>query len=698
MVHYGSRVDMVMYSKLGIALLSNERHDDARGASEVDVFSDLPTIGALIAENIGELAGVGVCLIDTDDGLGRISDKARVLLGFSPNDTVTLQAVCARFAADDNHRLRSLVTRALGCASDFRFEADLIPRNGSAGRIRVDARSVTNSTGLSLICTIRDAAALAPDAQKLAEAVEATRVAVSAKTAYQTALDKYAIVAITDRRGDIIFVNDRFCEISGYSREELIGKNHRILNSRVHPGEFFHDLWRTIAKGQAWHGEICNRKKDGGLYWVDTTIVPLIGANGKTEQFVSVRYEITERKAAEEERRLMLEALAERSQAAEAATVAKGQFLAAMSHELRTPMNGVIGMLDLLMKTDLDDDQRLRASTALSSARSLLTILNDILDFSKLEAGNIQLEVIPFSPRELVNDVAALIAAEANEKGLTLAVAINPGVPERIEGDPTRIRQVLINLLGNACKFTEQGEIMCRASYDDGALRLEVRDHGIGLSEDQQTRVFRRFEQGDPSITRRFGGTGLGLTISKDLVELMGGQMGVASSLGAGSTFWFEIPAAVAVAAETVPAPTPVGIPGRSLRVLAADDHPVNRMVIATYLETAGHTVTLATNGQEALEAVQLVDFDLVLMDIQMPVMDGLSATREIRSLGGAARDVPIIALTANAMAGDRERFLDAGMSDYVAKPIDPGSLLETISRVTEQATGLPASLTSSAA
>lgn len=678
-----------MYSRLARGLLSNDLDGQTREGQGSDRFNDLPTLGALIAENIGELAGVGVWLIDTQEGLGRMSDKGRVLLGFAPDDAVTLESVCDRFQGDGRDRFRALVDGALAVATDFRFDEDLPPQAGGAQRVRIDARSVSNPEGLSLLCTIRDAAALAPDAERLTEALETARVALSAKTAYQTALDKYAIVAITDRRGDIIFVNDRFCEISGYSRDELIGSNHRVLNSGVHPKPFFQDLWRSIARGTAWHGEICNRKKDGNLYWVDTTIVPLTGASGKIDQFVSVRYDITERKAAEENRRLMLEALAERSEAAEAATAAKGQFLAAMSHELRTPMNGVIGMLDLLMKTRLDDEQRLRASTALGSARSLLTILNDILDLSKLENGSIQLEIIPFSPRELIQEVAALLSPQAEEKGLRLVTAVEPSVPDRVEGDPTRVRQVLINLMGNACKFTEHGEIRCRASYDDGALRLEVRDNGIGLSDDQQTRVFRRFEQGDPSITRRFGGTGLGLTISKDLVELMGGEMGVVSSLGAGSTFWLAIPAAPAAVEQALPAPSSAGCRTRPLRVLAADDHPVNRMVIATYLETAGHAVTLATNGQEALEALQTSDFDVVLMDIQMPVLDGLRATREIRSLATAAQHVPIVALTANAMAGDRERFLQAGMSDYVAKPIDPGALLETINRVAEQVRGV---------
>ena len=523
----------------------------------------------------------------------------------------------------------------------------------------------------------------------LSEARTTSRLAVAARTAYQAALDRFAIVAITDRRGDIVFVNDRFCEISGYSRDELLGRNHRILKSGQHPADFFTDLWRTLSSKQSWHGDVCNRNKSGELYWVDTTIVPLLGADGQPEQFVSVRYEITDRKASEAQRQVMLDALNECSLAAEAATIAKSQFLATMSHELRTPMNGVIGMLDLLMKTDMDAEQTLRASTALGSARSLLEILNDILDFSKLESGQVAIEDIAFSPAVLAELIRDLLGPRAEDSGLRLSCEIGPEVPHWLRGDPTRLRQVLINLVGNAIKFTESGTIQIGVSYaplrGQGELRFEVHDTGIGVSKDQQARLFRRFVQADSTTTRRYGGTGLGLAISKELVELMGGTMGVTSSLGAGSTFWFRLDAPQAAApsgedaAETADLVAPVL--ERSLRILAADDHQVNRMVVQLYLEAAGHHVTVVGNGAEALEAVRTGHFDLVLMDIQMPVMDGLTATREIRALASPACDIPIIALTANAMAGDRERYMAAHMDDYLTKPIDPGALLGTISQ-----------------
>lgn len=641
--------------------------------------------------NIADLTGVGTWEIDLADKQILWSEQVAKILDLPSTAPWRLGEGMALFARPARSQVRALVTASLADGSPFEFEHPIVTPAGRRIWIQFVGRPLLNpGEPRRLIGALQDVTEKRSEREHLSKALEAAKIALSARTAYQEALDKYAIVAITDRRGDIVFVNDRFCEISGYDRDELMGRNHRILNSGAHPRGFFRAMWRAISSGRAWHGEICNRNKLGQLYWVDTTVVPLLGADGKPEQFVSVRYDITERKNSEVERVAMLEALHERSLAAEAATIAKSQFLATISHELRTPMNGVIGMLDLLMTTQLDSNQTLRASTALDSARSLLVLLNDILDFSKLESGQVALEAIAFSPRQLLDQIGGLLSPRAEAKGLALSCVVAPTVPAWLLGDPTRLSQVLVNLVGNALKFTEHGEVEVQVTYDPGApgseLRLEVRDTGIGLSTEEQAQIFHRFVQADASTTRRFGGTGLGLAISKQLVDLMGGEMGVSSQAGAGSLFWVKLGAAVTAAPDKLDlerAAAPVF--DRALKILAADDHPVNRMVVRMYLEAAGHDVVLANDGAEALAALAQGPFDLIVMDIQMPVMDGLAATRSIRALPHPECDIPIIALTANAMAGDRERYLAQGMNAYVAKPIEPGVLLEVVARVTQQ-------------
>jgi signal transduction histidine kinase/ActR/RegA family two-component response regulator len=413
----------------------------------------------------------------------------------------------------------------------------------------------------------------------------------------------------------------------------------------------------------------------------------LVGADGRADQYVSIRYDITQRKTAEDQRAALLEALNERSLAAEAASTAKGRFLANMSHELRTPMHGVIGMIDLLMKTGLDPEQTTRASTALNCARNLMLILNDILDLSKIESGLVAIQSIPYQPAALIEQLGPLLADPADKKDIRLAWTLASNVPAWLSGDPSRINQVLINVVGNALKFTQRGEVAVSVSYSPkaggGDLTFDVRDTGIGLSAEAQAKIFNRFVQADSSTTRRFGGAGLGLAISRQLAQLMGGDVAVQSLEGVGSTF------TVTVAAPTAEAPTTndskaVMEPAfsRPLRILAADDHEVNRMLMQMYMQLAGHDVTVVEDGSQALMAMTEQDFDLVLMDIQMPVMDGLTATRQIRALPYPQCDVPIVAVTANAMIGDREKYLAEGMTDYVAKPIDQAMLLAVVARV----------------
>ena len=401
-----------------------------------------------------------------------------------------------------------------------------------------------------------------------------------------------------------------------------------------------------------------------------------------------------ERQKAEESLHRRSEELAERNEelhrardAADTANRIKSEFLASMSHEIRTPMNGVIGMVHMLKNSPLSADQHDKLQTLESSAKGLLALLNDILDISKIEAGRLDLNMTPFSMNDLINDLVALWRPSALSKDLTLGYEIDPAVPPVLIGDATRIGQVLANFLGNAVKFTHHGGIKVKvmmtvmatpANARRYAVTISVSDSGIGIGRDVQLRLFQKFTQADASMTRRYGGTGLGLAICRELTHLMGGDVGVESELGQGSTFWMRLDLAIA---DNLPEMCDEGRaadrslldrPGlRHLSLLVAEDNVINQKVICAMLEAVGHQTELAADGVEAVAAVQHHRFDAVLMDVQMPKMDGIMATREIRALGGTFADLPIVALTANAMAGDRERYLAAGMNAYVSKPIE---------------------------
>ncbi|MEO5327084.1 MAG: response regulator [Magnetococcus sp. THC-1_WYH] len=809
------------------------------------------------------------------------------------------------------------------------------------------------------------------------------------------ALDQHAIVSATDARGNIIYVNDRFCTISGYDRDELIGSNHRIVKSGLHPPSFFKTLWETILKGEVWHGEVCNRTKNGQLYWVSATVVPFLDSSGKPRQFISIRTDITAQKNAEErllrtsesqrllkdllsleihghplksllnralatilgisflsiqnkgaillangegnalqmvvqrgldaetrtacaivatgyclcghalatkeflytshlderhevrfdgtrdhghyvvpilghdrvlgiltlyidaghqpadweeeimravgstlailiERKYSEEALDAARSVAEEATRAKSDFLANMSHEIRTPMNAIIGLSHLALQTSLTPRQHGYVHKINTAANALLGIINDILDFSKIEAGRMDMESVPFGLDQVLEHLSSLITVKTREKGLELLIFVQPDTPNELVGDSLRLGQILINLANNAVKFTEEGEVIIKvetvAEEDDRVtLRFSIIDSGIGMTEEQMGKLFSSFTQADTSITRKYGGTGLGLTISKRLVEMMNGMIEVESRPGKGSAFKFtatfgksqgrstpqpppdyelrnlsvlvadDSPVAReimknlaeslsfsvdladngALALEMVRKRDQEGVPFqmvfmdwkmplldglavtdriksdhtlkappkiiivtaydpqemralvpqqkaddiltkpvnastlldatlrvlgrrppaastdcssshalgleqvvniRGARILLVEDNEINRQIATELLEMAHLTVQSAHHGREAVERLQREVFDAVLMDVQMPVMDGYTATREIRKFRQYDR-LPIIAMTANAMTGDREKCLEAGMNDHVAKPVDPRELFATLSR-----------------
>jgi signal transduction histidine kinase/ActR/RegA family two-component response regulator len=478
------------------------------------------------------------------------------------------------------------------------------------------------------------------------------------------------LVALYDARGERVFANPAAlaaCPIPGAN-----------FGQAFVDGEAAEQLWRTALDSAPAFGSFQLATTTGARWHsVDARLArdPVSGDCCILVNAMDITEEVEARAA-----------LSEARERAEAAMRARQEFLANMSHELRTPLTSVIGFAGLLAETPLTTEQRSRLNRVQDAGAALMSTLNDVLDLSKLEAGGVHLAPRPFDLRAMLSQAAGIVEVQASAKGLDLTLTVDAACPDWVEGDPERLRQVLLNLLGNAVKFTNEGEVALSVTRRQSAnprlarLELAVSDTGVGVPEAMLSKVFDRFAQAGPDVSRRFGGTGLGLTITRQLVEMMGGEIGVDSIAGLGARFWCLIDLPIVHAVET-----PIDVieiaPTGGLRLLVADDNEANRELIGAIVRAAGHEVEVARNGVEAVEAVLAGDYDLILMDVQMPVMDGLAAARAIRALDRAASKVPIIALTANVLADQVAFYRAQGMDDHVGKPINPRELLTKIAQ-----------------
>ncbi|MCW8924964.1 MAG: PAS domain S-box protein, partial [Xanthomonadales bacterium] len=549
----------------------------------------------------------------------------------------------------------------------------------------------------------------------------ATARDIDKRLAMESELRKLALVVeqspesivITNLRSEIEYVNQAFVDATGYSREEVLGRNPRILNSGDTPPETYQSMWQALTSGKTWQGEFHNRDKLGRKFVEHAFISPIRNQDDEIAHYVAIKEDITEKRQLAREleaHRFHLQELVEERtsqlaiarEKAESANRAKSLFLANMSHEIRTPLNAIIGLTHLLQRDKPSPDQSSRLTKIESSATHLLSIISDVLDISKIEAGKLQLEQSNFLIDELFDDVKTYFREQIDAKGLKVEVE-KDDTPDWLSGDSTRLRQALFNYVENAIKFTHEGTIVLRAKklsdMDDAVLmRFEVQDPGVGIESGSLDSIFRTFEQADSSKTRKFGGTGLGLAITKRLAELMEGEVGVESELGKGSLFWFTARLRHAHGLKQSVAPVKKANAEEILqnqyagsRILLAEDNAINSEVAVALLNAVGLIVDTAENGLQAVEMARDAVYDLILMDVQMPEMDGLEAARLILSADSTPTvnvTTPILAMTANVFEEDRRVCLDAGMVDFIPKPVEPIVLFSILIKWLEKSAG----------
>ncbi|ACG76704.1 sensory box histidine kinase/response regulator [Phenylobacterium zucineum HLK1] len=631
---------------------------------------------------LGASAGIGIWTYEP--ALGRIwwSDEIVAMVGFDPRENDTPEAFRAMMHPRDRARTMQAFARAVENGEPLQREHRVWAR----GRWMVVRVTVTTEPRPGGVFALKG---ISEDITELAAARDAARhgeqQARKARREAQVNARRLKMALEAAEAGvyEIDHVARTFWASPEFER--ITGRRGSSYEEAVHlsyPGFHPEDLphvrasFRALHRGDKKSGESFEARivrPDGAERWVRVYHHLKVGRNGRWLKAVGLVQDCDAHKRQEL-------ALKEAQRAAEAAGEAKGAFLANMSHEIRTPLNGVMGVLHILKSEQLTDEGRSLLDEALSCGQMLAELLNDVIDFSKIEAGRLELACEPVDPKALVEGVARLLKPQAQAKGLQLIVDADARMGW-VRSDPVRLRQALFNLVGNAVKFTEKGHVVIRCRLADaGVLRFEVEDTGVGIPEAAQARLFQRFNQADASTTRKFGGSGLGLAITKRLAEMMNGQVGFTSAEGRGSTFWLEVAAEPAEAqAPACEAPHAVL---EGLRVLVVEDNATNRLIATKLLENLGASVETAADGYLGVEAAARGGFDLILMDVQMPGIDGLEAARRIRALGGNVAAIPIVALTANVLSHQRQSYLEAGMDGVVGKPISPAALLSEIARL----------------
>ena len=551
-----------------------------------------------------------------------------------------------------------------------RLQLTALHKLGHTFPIEINIAPIETELGISFTAFIRD----------ISSRLEAE---TELRLAAQTFKSSEAIF-ISNARGEIIRINEAFTGITGYDEDNILGKNPRILSSGRHTPEYYKGMWNKLITEGKWSGEIYNKRKNGEIYPEYLNISAVRDKDEMITHYIAHFMDITTQKENEEN-------LRKARQDAEASNESKSRFLASMSHEIRTPMNAVLGILDLLKDTTLTERQLTLVSTAHDSGELLMTIINDILDFTKMDIDEKVLQTSEFDLHHLLKSCMSLLKHLSDKKSLQLNIEAAEDLPRFVKGDPDRIQQILINLINNAIKFTEKGSInviakLHSSNEDKLFLRFKISDSGIGIHENNQAVLFDEFTMVDQTHSRKYEGTGLGLAICKRLVTLMNGTIKVHSELGKGSTFEFtlELEKVDEKNIHDTLINKQAMMPNENTRILLAEDNLANQMVIKSILEFAKMDVDVVANGIEALQAVKDKSYEIVLMDISMPEMDGMSATKEIRSLPSPQSDIPIIALTAHTLSGDKERFLAAGMNDYLSKPINRIATLNCIARWTD--------------